>query len=130
MGFRKPFEAVPIKLGQKYRDQRDEQLTEARADGNRAMLLLALVGVAVGASLGLAWLALKPNLPQTAQTVVQSLSEAPLLGRRRLPQAGDHWGGCNSARAAGSAPIFAGEPGYRSEMDGDGDGVACEPIPY
>jgi hypothetical protein len=38
-----------------------------------------------------------------------------------------HYSGCNEARAAGAAPIYRGEPGYRSEMDGDGDGIACEP---
>lgn len=36
--------------------------------------------------------------------------------------------GCNEVRAAGKAPIRAGEPGYREDMDGDGDGIACEPI--
>jgi hypothetical protein len=34
---------------------------------------------------------------------------------------------CNVARAAGAAPMFAGQPGYRSGLDGDGDGIACEP---
>lgn len=34
---------------------------------------------------------------------------------------------CREARAAGVAPILAGSPGYRSELDGDGDGIACEP---
>jgi hypothetical protein len=33
---------------------------------------------------------------------------------------------CAAARAAGAAPIRRGQPGYRPEMDGDGDGVACE----
>lgn len=51
------------------------------------------------------------------------------LVRRRAPQTGDHWGGCNDARAAGTAPIYRGEPGYRTQMDGDDDGIACEPIP-
>ncbi|MES2119582.1 MAG: excalibur calcium-binding domain-containing protein [Pseudomonadota bacterium] len=37
------------------------------------------------------------------------------------------YSGCNEVRAAGRAPLYAGEPGYRSEMDGDGDGIACEP---
>lgn len=46
--------------------------------------------------------------------------------RRRPPQPGDSWGGCNDARAAGTAPIYRWEPGYRANMDGDGDGVACE----
>ena len=50
------------------------------------------------------------------------------IGRRRTPQAGDAWGGCDDARAAGTAPIFSYEPGYREEMDGDNDGIACEPV--
>lgn len=39
-----------------------------------------------------------------------------------------HYSGCNEVRALGKAPLRAGEPGYRVEMDGDGDGVACEPV--
>ena len=31
------------------------------------------------------------------------------------------------ARAAGAVPIYRGQPGYRIGMDGDGDGIACEP---
>jgi len=34
---------------------------------------------------------------------------------------------CAAARAAGAAPIRAGEPGYRPELDADNDGIACEP---
>ncbi len=33
---------------------------------------------------------------------------------------------CAAARAAGAAPIYAGQPGYRPKLDRDGDGVACE----
>jgi len=33
---------------------------------------------------------------------------------------------CAAARAAGVAPIHRGEPGYRTALDGDGDGTACE----
>ncbi|WP_394440555.1 excalibur calcium-binding domain-containing protein [Sphingobium naphthae] len=47
--------------------------------------------------------------------------------RARTPQVGDYWPNCASARAAGTTPIYRGEPGYRFEMDGDSDGVACEP---
>jgi Excalibur calcium-binding domain. len=39
-----------------------------------------------------------------------------------------HYSGCNEVRSLGKAPLNAGEPGYRPEMDGDGDGIACEPI--
>lgn len=31
-----------------------------------------------------------------------------------------------AARAAGAAPIYQGQPGYRSQLDRDHDGVACE----
>lgn len=33
---------------------------------------------------------------------------------------------CKAARAAGAAPIRAGEPGYRAALDRDRDGIACE----
>lgn len=33
---------------------------------------------------------------------------------------------CAAARAAGAAPIRAGEPGYGRHLDRDGDGKACE----
>ena len=33
---------------------------------------------------------------------------------------------CDDARAMGAAPLRRGEPGYRPELDRDGDGVACE----
>ena len=39
------------------------------------------------------------------------------------------YSGCNEVRALGKDPIHSGEPGYRTTMDGDGDGIACEPIP-
>ena len=35
---------------------------------------------------------------------------------------------CREAWSAGAAPIQSWEPAYRPEMDGDGDGVACEPF--
>ena len=38
-----------------------------------------------------------------------------------------HYSGCNEVRAAGKAPLNRGDPGYGEHMDGDGDGVACEP---
>jgi hypothetical protein len=33
---------------------------------------------------------------------------------------------CAQARADGNAPLLRGSPGYRSALDRDGDGVACE----
>ncbi len=33
---------------------------------------------------------------------------------------------CTEVRAAGKAPLYAGQPGYSSKLDRDGDGIACE----
>jgi hypothetical protein len=33
---------------------------------------------------------------------------------------------CAAARAAGAAPVRAGDPGYSRKLDRDGDGVGCE----
>lgn len=33
---------------------------------------------------------------------------------------------CAEARAAGASPLYRGQPGYRPELDRDGDGKACE----
>ncbi len=39
-----------------------------------------------------------------------------------------YYADCSHARAVGApTPIYRWEPGYRSEMDGDDDGAACEP---
>ena len=48
------------------------------------------------------------------------------LPASRQATAGVYYRGCREVRAAGKAPLYRGEPGYRPEMDGDGDGVACE----
>jgi hypothetical protein len=34
---------------------------------------------------------------------------------------------CAAARDAGQAPLMSGQPGYREELDPDGDGIACQP---
>jgi hypothetical protein len=48
-------------------------------------------------------------------------------GGRSLP--GVTYSGCNEVRAAGRAPLYRGEAGYSEQMDGDDDGIACEPYP-
>ena len=59
---------------------------------------------------------------------LQSVVNASLnLGRQSTPPARAYYPNCDAARAAGVAPIYAGEPGYREELDADDDGIACEP---
>jgi hypothetical protein len=72
------------------------------------------------------WLAVTGGLAVGAVLSVAANSSRPLV-RRNAPPAGAYYSGCNAARAAGVAPLYVGEPGYRPEMDGDGDGIACEP---
>lgn len=53
-----------------------------------------------------------------------ALTAAPA---RQLQRREVYYRNCTEARAAGAAPIYRGQPGYRTEMDGDNDGIACEP---
>lgn len=68
--------------------------------------------------------------PDRQQAFISNAKEVAVgvgLMRARAAQDGDHWRGCDGARAAGTAPIYRGEPGYCEGMDGDNDGIACEP---
>ena len=140
MSFRKPFEAVPIKLGEQHRERTEARQAESDSAKKRAVLRMALLGLLAGAGIGTAAISLRDSdfswsqdiAPISAGPAQSDARPQPLFGpqlRTRPPQAGDHWPGCNAARAAGTAPIYFGEPGYRSGMDGDGDGIACEPLP-
>ncbi|MXP29550.1 calcium-binding protein [Porphyrobacter algicida] len=40
---------------------------------------------------------------------------------------GYKYSGCDEVRAAGVAPLFSSEPGFSDRLDGDGDGIGCEP---
>ncbi len=40
--------------------------------------------------------------------------------------AGSYFQNCDAARAAGAAPMKKGDPGYRKELDPNGNGVACD----
>ncbi|MFC0588864.1 excalibur calcium-binding domain-containing protein [Novosphingobium aquiterrae] len=88
-----------------------------------------LVGAALfGTVGGIGTLALSEDGRAAITARVKPVAVTMGLMWARTPRAGDHWRGCDPVRAAGSAPLYRGEPGYREDMDGDGDGVACEPI--
>ena len=38
----------------------------------------------------------------------------------------EFYANCKEAKAAGAAPLYRGDPGYREDLDRDGDGTACE----
>ena len=69
--------------------------------------------IALGAVIGTTW----ASVPLMMQTPEE---------RARIEQSVTY-PGCNQVRKEGRAPLYRGQPGYRETMDGDGDGVACEP---
>lgn len=74
------------------------------------------VGIAVIAGLLIAW-----GLTAYDNRQARNAQLAKLWAGYQFP-------GCNEVRARGLAPLRRGESGYGEHMDGDGDGIACEPI--
>ncbi|WP_209897346.1 excalibur calcium-binding domain-containing protein [Nocardia goodfellowii] len=65
---------------------------------------------------------------ETSPTSESETSPAPESNTSPVPPSspGVYYRNCTAARAAGAAPLFLGEPGYRSELDRDNDGIAGE----
>ena len=67
-------------------------------------------------------------LPPPRRAAPQTEGRLPSTVRPAAPASGStYYPNCAAARAAGVAPMRRGQPGYRPELDADGDGVACEP---
>lgn len=92
--------------------------------------IIILAGLAaLSAAIGLSGKHDDEGEKAAAQTLMSSepdYGETPVSKRAA---ASVYYRYCDDARAAGAAPINRGEPGYRDELDRDGDGVACEPYP-
>jgi hypothetical protein len=56
----------------------------------------------------------------TTNTGGQSTQSAPAATQSA------YYANCTAAKDAGVAPIYEGQPGYRSALDRDHDGIACE----
>ena len=101
MSFKKPFKSEPVILGPYWRaeEMRLRRRKRLRQIGMIALLtsLIFLVGM-----MATNWTSVRAMLPT-------------------------YYPSCAWARAAGAAPISRGSPGYRSGLDADDDGVACEP---
>lgn len=50
----------------------------------------------------------------------------PFVGGGGQGQGSAYYASCKDAKAAGAAPLYRGDPGYRDGLDRDHDGVACE----
>ncbi|RAS65108.1 excalibur calcium-binding domain-containing protein [Lentzea atacamensis] len=60
------------------------------------------------------------------QPVVPQPQPQPQPEPEPAPPAAAYYANCAAAKAAGAAPLYAGQPGYRPALDRDKDGVACE----
>jgi hypothetical protein len=91
-----------------------------------ALNLLVGAGI-VGTAVGIGSVATTSDGRHQIVATAMDIGVATGVTRERAPQDGDYWRGCDDARAAGTAPIYRGEPGYRDALDGDNDSIACEP---
>lgn len=132
MSFKKPFRAKPVRLGPYHRAVKRRKQIASTA----STLGIALVGGLIGGSLmGLyergsgarvqAIGTFDENLKVRANG--SNLAPSHEAVERSIPLQETYWANCSEARAAGVTPLYAGEPGYRSQLDRDNDGVACEP---
>ncbi|SES40501.1 excalibur calcium-binding domain-containing protein [Actinokineospora terrae] len=63
----------------------------------------------------------------TTEVAVPTVAVAPPVTEPEVAAPADaYYKNCDEARAAGAAPIHRGEPGYRTALDRNKDGVACE----
>lgn len=99
--------------------------------------ILPSVGTRFPSSSGPAPLPLVPPAPQTSnQYVPPPAAPLPLVPPppqyvpppAPLPPSGGsvYYPNCKAARAAGAAPIYAGQPGYRPGLDRNHNGIACD----
>lgn len=76
------------------------------------VLILALIGLA-----GISWAGKKLGVVENSAPMSLTTAASSDVYYRY----------CKDAQAAGAAPLYRGDPGYRPELDRDSDGVACEP---
>ena len=69
-----------------------------------------------------------PQLGAPQPVVPQPVAAQPVVPHQDYDSNASsvYYNNCEAARAAGAAPIKSGESGYRSELDRDHDGIACD----
>ncbi|QQQ76758.1 excalibur calcium-binding domain-containing protein [Saccharothrix sp. 6-C] len=104
----------------------------ARAGQGASAALLSAQDAAKAAGLGL-WGApcagadtVAPPPPPPPPPAPAPTYEPPPPAPRPEQPASAYYANCDAVRAAGAAPLYAGQPGYRAALDRDKDGVACE----
>ncbi|GGY99258.1 excalibur calcium-binding domain-containing protein [Novosphingobium colocasiae] len=103
-------------------------VSPGRPVGKHPSIARFILGAAIaGGIAGVASVALSEDNTAEMSNSMPSAAFAAGVTRANQPPPGAFYRNCEAARAAGVAPLYAGEPGYRGGMDADGDGIACEP---
>lgn len=70
----------------------------------------------------------RPSIPQPTapQPFVPQPPPTTVAPPTTAAGSGVYYANCTAARAAGAAPLYAGDSGYRAALDRDSDGIACE----
>jgi hypothetical protein len=91
----------------------------------RAIIFL-LAAVMLGLGGGYAWS--KLSKPSAADKInsAKPVSAKPGQTSEDIEQS-EYYASCADAARAGKSPLYAGQPGYRKELDPDGTGLACPP---
>jgi peptidoglycan DL-endopeptidase RipA len=63
---------------------------------------------------------------ERASAAQEASNQAARAAQQAAASSEPFYDSCDAARAAGRGPISQGEPGYRSALDPNGNGVACE----
>lgn len=100
-----------------YRGRRGKRWNNRRS--GKGAFAAQMAGVAVVA--GIAAFGAAPEIKSQWALATKTPEEIAAI------EASAYYPNCDAARAAGVAPIYRGQPGYREGMDGDLDGEACEP---
>lgn len=96
-------------FNQPYRRRRSSQAETTFETAKRYGLIAVASGLTIGFGAN-AW-----DSSQKRQAILDALPS------------GFEYSNCDGVRAAGVAPLYSYERGYSEHMDGDGDGIACEP---
>lgn len=67
-----------------------------------------------------------PSRTRARVPLTHAPNRAPVVAPATEAPASAYYANCSAARAAGVTPLHAGDTGYRSGLDRDHDGTACE----
>jgi len=92
----------------------------------RAMLLL-VAAVILGLTGGYGWSKWSKPSPAEVMNSAKVPDAKPGQTAHEIEETA-YFADCDAARAAGKSPLWAGQPGYRPELDPTGTGMACPPL--